>query len=139
MDPENKVIDEKGTAFTSDFGAFYPLHHIIAAFSKLEDAEQVRQNLITGGYKEEECVLCTAEEMTHHAEHNLEHEGWLSGTIGRSFDAVQVYLDIARQGATFLLIYAPNDVDVERVMNVIRRVPFILAERYRRLVIEDLH
>ena len=29
--------------------------------------------------------------------------------------------------------------DVLRAMNVIRRVPFELAHRYRRLAIEDLH
>ena len=44
----------------------------------------------------------------------------------------------ARQGNTFLLIYAPSDLEAERAMNVVHRVPFNFAHRYHRLAIQVL-
>ncbi len=58
--------------------------------------------------------------------------------LGKSVAAVKKHLEAAQEGATFLLIYAPNDFDAERVMNVLRRRPYVLAHRYHRFAIEDL-
>lgn len=58
--------------------------------------------------------------------------------MGKSDEAVQAHLNAAKQGAAFMLIYAPGDTDAERAMNVVRRVPFELAHRYRRFAIEDM-
>ncbi len=65
------------------------------------------------------------------------HTGWLS-RLGKSDEAVRLHLDAANGGATFLRIFAPNDIDAERVMNVIRRAPFSLAHRYQRFAIQHM-
>lgn len=49
---------------------------------------------------------------------------------------LQQHLAAARRGSAFLVIYAPTDPEAERVMNVVRRVPFDFAHRYRRFAIE---
>lgn len=51
---------------------------------------------------------------------------------------MRTHLEAARQGDTFLLIYAPGDLESERAMNVVRRVPFEFAHRYHRFAIQVL-
>jgi hypothetical protein len=36
------------------------------------------------------------------------------------------------------MVHAPDADDTEAVMRVVRQAPFSFAEKYRRLVIEDL-
>jgi len=54
-----------------------------------------------------------------------------------SDDAVRVHLDAAKRGATFLMIYAPGELEASRAMNVVRRVPFSFAHRDHRFAIEE--
>lgn len=49
-----------------------------------------------------------------------------------------MHLETAKEGGSFLIIYAPDKLTTDRAMNVIRRVPFELAHRYHRLAVEEL-
>lgn len=122
----------------TDFGMFYPLDHIVVAFPKHEDALRVQRDLITGGYDADDCIIYTSAQVAAAAEDNLaENTGWLA-RLGKSDEAVRMHLKAAKQGAAFLMIYAPGDTDAERAMNVVRRVPFELAQWYHRFAIQDL-
>ena len=122
----------------TDFGIFYPVDYLVVAFPNSEQATQVRSNLLTGGYEPEDCVQYASAEVVSAAEQNLgEHTGFLA-RLGWSRDAVQIHLDAAREGAAFLLVFAPGDTDVTRAMTVIHRGPFIFAHRYHSLAIEVL-
>ncbi|HEX2238108.1 MAG TPA: hypothetical protein VHJ19_07110 [Gammaproteobacteria bacterium] len=121
----------------TDFGAFYPTGYIMVTFQKYEDAQQTRQDLLTGGYEERDCTLHTAQEVAEAAQRHIEDTG-LTARLGKSMAAIEKHLEAARAGATFLLIYAPNELDAERIMNVISRRPHVLAHRYHRFAIEDL-
>jgi hypothetical protein len=124
--------------FDSDFGIFYPVGYLVVGFPTVDDAQKVQRDLITGGYEPADCMLYTSDEMREAAERNLrEHKGFLA-RLGSSDEAVQAYLDAAKQGAAFLLIHAPDDLSAARAMNVIRRAPFKFAHRYHRLAIEEL-
>lgn len=123
---------------TTDFGIFYPVGYLVVAFPKQEDAQQVQRDLMTGGYDGADCALYTSEEVVAAAQRNLaENTGFLA-RLGKSDEAVQAHLDKAKQGAAFLLVYAPGGTGVARAMNVIRRVPFEFVHRYHRLSIEEL-
>jgi hypothetical protein len=122
----------------TDFGIFYPVGHLVAAFASQEDAEQVQKDLATGGYDADDVRLYTCAQVAVATERNLEdHSGFLA-RLGKSDQAVKIHLDAAKHGATFLLIYAPGDTDATRAMNVIRRVPFKFVHRYHRLAIEEM-
>ena len=71
------------------------------------------------------------------AQSHLGNAGWL-GILGKSDEMEREHLEAAKRGCTFLLIYAPTDLDAERVMNVIRRVTFEFAHRYHHLAIQVL-
>jgi hypothetical protein len=121
-----------------DFGLFYPVGHIVAAFPRHEDALRVCEDLMRGGYDAEDCVIYESEEVARAVAGNLEsHTGWLA-RLGKSDEALRKHLEAARAGAAFAMIYAPGDTEAERAMNVIRRVPFEFAHRYRRFAIQDM-
>ena len=124
---------------TTDFGIFYPVDYLVAAFAQADDARKVRRDLLAGGYDEVDCVQYASDEVAAAAQGNLdEHTGFFA-RLGWSSKAVQIHLDAALDGAAFLMIFAPGDTDVSRAMTVIRRVPFEFAHRDDSLAIEDLH
>ena len=58
-----------------------------------------------------------------------------AGTDGAT---VRTYTKLAREGHTALLVRTEEQEDAERLMDVVRTVPYSIAQRYRMLVIEDL-
>jgi hypothetical protein len=122
----------------TDFGTFYPRGHLVAAFPKREDAERVRRDLLAGGYDPHDCQLFSAESVARNARRNLDENTGFLATLGRSDEAVTAHLDAAEKGSTFLVIYAPGDLESERAMTVVRRVPFDFVHRYHRFAIQVL-
>ena len=45
---------------------------------------------------------------------------------------------LAREGASWLIVFAPDDAQTERVAEVAREHGALMAERYHRLAIQDL-
>lgn len=138
MSNQKPANDPRNPPQTTDFGIFYPVGYLVVAFPKLEDAKKVQRDLMTGGYDERDCAIYTDEEIAAAAERNLADNPGFLARLGKSDEAVQAHLDAAKQGAAFMMIYAPGDTDVARAMNVIRRVPFEFVHRYHRLAIEIL-
>lgn len=122
----------------SDFGVFYPVGYIVVGFPDEADALAVQHDLMTGGYDEADCTLHRAREVAEAASRNLRDNDTFFGTLGKSDDAVRMHLQAAEKGASFLLIYAPGDLETERAMTVVRRKPFVFAHRYHRFVIQDM-
>ena len=48
------------------------------------------------------------------------------------------YQELAREGASWLIVYAPEDDRASRVAEVAKTHGALMAEKYHRLVIEDL-
>jgi hypothetical protein len=133
------AADENGARKRdTDYGIFYPVGYIVAGFPEPAHAEQVQRDLLSGGYEPQDCVMHSAAEVEEASRQNLEHNTGFLARLGRSDDAVRAHLEAARHGATFLLIYAPGDLESKRAMNVVRRVPFVFAHRYHRLAIEEM-
>ncbi len=138
MDPKRRpLFNEQGELSTTDIGVFYPTGYIIVAFEGYEGAEHTCRELRLGGYDPLDCSLHTAEKVVLLMQRVLKNAGLLA-RLGASVKAVEKDLQAAQNGATFLRVYAPNDLDAERVMNVVRRRPFVHAHRYHRYAIEDL-
>jgi len=119
-----------------DFGAFFPTGHMVVAFQQPQDARQVVHELEESGRLD--ALELSPQEMADFAEKNL-HEAGFIANLGSSLTTVQSFLDAARAGATFLILPTPDQGAAERVSQAIHHVPFVLAERYHRLVIETVH
>ena len=124
--------------YPTSFGLFYPIGHVVVGFSSKEDALRVQQDLITGGYERNDCAFYSSKEVKEIAQENLDqNEGFLA-RYGWADEAIQIHLESAHEGSSFLVIYAPDQLSSDRAMNVINRVPFEFAHRYHRLAIEVL-
>ena len=121
----------------TSFGIFYPTGWSVVAFPSRESAEQVRRDLLTGGYDEADCKLVRCDEVIPTAEAQLSDAGWLA-QLGKADEMVGRHLAAAKSGSTFLVIHTPSDSEAERVMNVVRRVPFDFVHRYHRLAIQEM-
>jgi hypothetical protein len=123
----------------TDFGTFfYPRGFLVAAFPKEEDAKNVRRDLVDGGQKTADCLFYTSQAMAEKSQLDLDQNTSFFQKIGWSYQAVKIHLAAAQEGAGFLVIYAPDDMNVDRVMNVIRRVSFKFVHRYHSIAIEEL-
>jgi hypothetical protein len=101
-----------GNPLLTEFGAFYPINHILVAFEKEEDAQKVREDLMVGGYDSSECETAPCNWVGDAAQSNLDSLGFMA-RIGASAEYVKRHLEVAKQGATFILIYAPSALEVE--------------------------
>lgn len=121
-----------------DFGAFFPSGHTVVAFRQAEDAHRVVHELEMLAQRPLDMLEIAPQDMAAFAERNL-HEAGFIANLGTSLTTVQAFLDAARAGATFLILPTPDPQTAERVSQAIHHVPFVLAERYHRLVIETVH
>jgi 2-keto-3-deoxy-6-phosphogluconate aldolase len=137
METANKIMDEHGHALMRDFGAFYPTGHLVVAFQQKSDADQVLRELQSQGAEFAEGIYYAPEQMAAFAQKNLAEAGIIA-SLGTSLTTVQSFLDAAREGASFLILPTPDDLTAQRAMEAVRRVPFVLAQRYHKLAIEDM-
>lgn len=120
-----------------DFGTFYPVGHLVVAFPSRPDAQFVRKTLLAGGYEEIDCRYFSDRTVAAGTARGLKEAGALS-MLGASLKMVRLHERLAKQGCHFLLLYTPNELDVTRAMNVVRRRPYRLAQVYHRFTIESL-
>jgi hypothetical protein len=135
MANENKVSEK--SKYPTSFGLFYPVGYLVVGFQSREDALRVQQDLMTGGYEADDCAFFSCKEVTEAAQKNLDHGSFLP-RLGAADKMIEKHLEAAKEGSSFLVIYAPDKVSADRAMNVIRRVPFEFAHRYHRLAVEEL-
>ncbi len=121
----------------SDFGAFYPMGHVVVAFPKAASARKVRKDLLSGGYDERDVQHYAAKKASQSLKSNLENIGVLA-RMGSTDNVLRKQAKLADEGCDFLLVHAATKEEADRVMNVVRRVPFRIAQKFHRFAIEDL-
>ena len=120
-------------------GAFYPTGHSIVMFPSSDDATKVGRMLVEKQVVsgDEVYYLPAAQVLSQITPTVAEADNPLPspGTEGA---VVRALTKLAREGHAGLLVKTPDEEAAERVMAVVRTVPYSMAQRYRRLVIEDL-
>lgn len=117
-------------------GIFYPTGHIVAAFQDEASAMKAQECLVREHWPEDHVVYVDPAAMEREAEENLGEASFLSA--GASVPARQKQLELAKEGCHFLLIFAPDDEDQERAMQLLNGLPVRYAVKYHRLIIENL-
>jgi len=119
-------------------GIFYPTGYAVIMFPDANQADQAARQLVSGGYDSEAIMLLPPETI-------LREIGRVDGdsdvdlpSVGTEGATVQKYIKLARQGQHGLMVHAPTDKDTERVMSVVRTLPFSYAQKYHMLAMEDL-
>jgi hypothetical protein len=134
MTPKRITQDSPPT----QFGMFYPLGYLAVAFRHEADAARVREALIAGGYDPSDVQVVPPEAVLAGATRSLEAASPLARVFGWEHDALTAHVVLATRGFTFVLVYAPSNLDTERVMAVVHRFEYGLAHKFDRFAVHEL-
>jgi hypothetical protein len=111
---------------------------VIVSFESEASARQMRKLLIDGGYDEGDVHVLDTERVLEGTTKDLKALSPLIRALGSEGDVIRGHQAEAEAGGTFLLAYAPSDLETRRLMNVARRVGFVKASKYDRFTITSL-
>jgi len=120
-------------------GVFYPTGHSIVMFPDSEDALKIGRALVarqvaTG----DEVYVIPSDQVLAQISPTVSDADNPLPSAGPEGAVVRALTQLAREGHAALLVRTPNEDAAEQMMAVVRTVPYSMAQRYRRLVIEDL-
>jgi hypothetical protein len=119
------------------FGAFKPVGHVVVAMPDKADADAALRDLRAAGFAAEDVLEYSADEEENAMNRMLQHASELAG-FGYEVSLMRRYQELAKNGACWLIVFAPEDDKASRVAEVVRAHGALIAEKYHRLVIEDL-
>jgi tRNA A58 N-methylase Trm61 len=119
------------------FGTFNPVGHVVVAFPDDNSAQQAAQELRQAGFEDEDILHFSPDEESERMGQMLDG---ITGTaeFGHEIVLMREYKQLADEGCGWLIVYAPEKERCEKVVEVARRHGAKLAEKYGRIVIEDL-
>jgi hypothetical protein len=120
------------------FGIFYPRGYVVITFETEDAAEQVRRALLDGGYDEEDVHLLDSQQVLEGATADLNQLSPLVRALGTEQFATEGHQSSAAAGRSFLVAYAPSELDTARLMNVAQRIGYTDAQKYDRFTVTRL-
>jgi hypothetical protein len=118
-------------------GAFKPVGHVMVALRDEELASATARALLEAGFEDEDILHYSAGEERAEMESMIDHASDFAG-FGYEITLMRRYRTLAREGCSWLLVYAPDEAHTRRVADVARRNGALVAVKYNRLLIEDL-
>ena len=118
-------------------GILNPVGHVVLAFRDDSVTAEAVAALHAAGLTEADILVYTAEEATPRLRERVRTASEAAG-FGYEITLMRRYLAFAEQGAGWLIVYAPDDAAVQRVVEVAKRFHALCAVRYHRLANEDL-
>ncbi len=118
-------------------GAFKPTGHVVVAMPDDERAATAVRALRARGFEADDILEYTAAEENDEMDRMLQHASDFAG-FGYEVTLMRKYKALAADGASWLIVFAPEDEQAERVASTVREHGALLAEKYHLLAIEDL-
>lgn len=118
-------------------GILNPIGHVILAFKDDAVTADAVAALREAGFTEPDILAYAAEEATPRLRERVRTASEASG-FGFEITLMRRYLAFAEQGAGWLIVYAPTDLQAELITGVGRRFGALCAVRYHLLTSEDL-
>ena len=121
------------------FGAFKPVGHVVVAMPDDDRAAAAVHALRAADFEAEDILEYTAAEEDDEMDRMLA-DADANGVAGFGYEVslMRRYQELARDGASWLIVFAPEDDKASRVAEVAKSHGALMAEKYHRLVIEDL-
>ncbi len=117
------------------YGVFKPVGHVLASFPTERDARSAVEALKTAGFPN--VAFYPAAEVRERAERDIANAGVLA-TIGQELNLVKQQRDLAEQGHPFVSVLAPEDDAARRAADIVARYNADRAQKFGRLIIEEL-
>jgi hypothetical protein len=119
-------------------GAFYPTGYSMVMFPSAEDANRIGHRLIEKGMSGDEVYLLPPTTVLEEISPTAKDTDNPLPSAGTDAATVRAYTKLAHEGHTGLLVRTKDEAAANRLMELVRTVPYSIAQRYRTLVIEDL-
>lgn len=119
------------------FGAFKPVGHVVVAMPDDARAAQAVAALHAAGFDDDDILQYSAAEEDDEMDRMLRYTSDFAG-FGYEVSLMRRYKELARNGASWLIVFSPDDAHTARVTAAVQRHGALMAEKYHRLVIEDL-
>lgn len=125
------------SASHSAYGVTKPVGHVLVSFPTEDDARAACEELLGAGFASDAVTFLTAEQMTLRTEEDIRNAGFLA-TVGQELNLVKAQHALALAGHAFVSVLAPEDARARQVADIARRHRADRAQRYGRLIIEEL-
>lgn len=119
------------------FGTFKPVGHVVVAMPDDPRAAAAVRDLRAAGFAADDILEYSAAEEGDEMDRMLARTSGVAG-FGYEVALMRKYQELAKGGASWLIVFAPEPAQQQRVTDVARRHGALMAEMYHRLVIEDL-
>ena len=119
------------------FGTFKPIGHVVVAMPDDERAARRSLTACAAGFAAEDILEYSAAEEDDEMDRMLSKASDFAG-FGYEVALMRKYQALAKEGASWLIVFAPEDSQHQRVADVVKGHGALMAEKYHRLVIEDL-
>jgi hypothetical protein len=120
------------------FGTFKPVGYTVLAYPDEATARDVIDRLRTDGFGEEDVLLASSAQLFPKVAQQMPSAQGVVGAQGYEVVLMRRYLDIAGEGAWWLMVWSPDEGDVQRVKRAIVTPRPVSAAHYGRIMIEDL-
>lgn len=118
-------------------GAFKPIGHVVVAMPDDPSAAALVGRLLKQGFERDDILEYSAAEEQDEMDRMLQHTSDFAG-FGYEVTLMRRYKELASRGASWLIVFAPGEDQAGRVAAAAREHGALMAEKYHRLVIEDL-
>ena len=119
------------------FGVFKPVGHTVIAFEDAVAMESAADALVEQGVEAASLLRYTAGEMAAQVESDLQTASPLAA-VGQELNLVKAHRALAQEGCSFLVVYAPEEAQTKIVDGVVQSHRARAAQRYGRMMIEEL-
>lgn len=119
------------------FGTFKPVGHVVMALADDQKAADAVRALRAAGFEAEDVLEYSAAEEENEMKKMLQYASDFAG-FGYEVTLMRKYKQLAEEGASWLIVYAPHAPEAEKVAEVAKAHGALLAEKYHLLAIEDL-
>lgn len=117
------------------YGVFKPVGHVLASFPTERDARSAAEALKEAGFPE--VAYYTADEVRERADRDIANAGLLA-SLGQELNLVKQQRDLAVEGHPFVSVLAPEDDAARRAADIVARHNADRAQKFGRLIIEEL-
>jgi hypothetical protein len=145
-DSKNEAKDKLKTGDSAE-GIFYPTDYVIAAFENLQALGGAHDALMRAGFAENDVITLDAQQMRSLSLENKRDESTnpikaiksFFSNMGDDSDYVHQYQELAMQGFSFLLAYAPDDDKTQLVTRLLKQFNPKRARKYSSMTVTDLY
>ncbi len=121
----------------TSFGAFKPVGYVVAALSDDAAAQQVVDALLESGFELRDLIQYALLDEHNQLRSLIDNASEVAG-FGHEIVLMRRYQELSKQGCSWLMVYAPEDEQGDRVGEVLRQHGALIATKYNRLLIQDL-